>query len=82
MITLSFALAKCWGDFFYNFLTMNNFRSIDELIQTLSRERALLKEMFAKRKTLSFRMDLAEPLVDYKMSRIQYLVEDATVSSC
>ena len=61
---------------------MNNFRSIDELIQTLSRERALLKEMFAKRKTLLFRMDLAEPLVDYKMSRIQYLVEDATASSC
>ena len=54
---------------------MNNFRSIDELIQALSREKALLKEMFAKRKTLSFRMDLAEPLVDYKMSRIQYLVD-------
>ena len=63
------------GRFFYNFLTMNNFRSIDELIQALSREKALLKEMFAKRKTLSFRMDLAEPLVDYKMSRIQYLVD-------
>ncbi len=54
---------------------MNNFRSIDELIQALSREKTLLKEMFAKRKTLSFRLDLAETLVDYKMSRIQYLVE-------
>lgn len=31
--------------------------------------------MFAKRKTLSFRLDLAETLVDYKMSRIQYLVD-------
>lgn len=54
---------------------MNNFRSIDELILALSREKVLLKEMFAKRKTLSFRMDLAESLVDYKISRIQYLVE-------
>ena len=31
--------------------------------------------MFAIRKTLSFRLDLAETLVDYKMSRIQYLVD-------
>ena len=54
---------------------MNSFRSIDELIQALSREKTLLKEMFAKRKTLSFRLDLAETLVDYKMSRIQYLVD-------
>ena len=58
---------------------MNNFRSIDELIQTLSREKTLLKEMFAKRKTLSFRLELAETLVDYKMSRIQYLVEYGVV---
>ena len=31
--------------------------------------------MFAKRKTLSSRLDLAKTLVDYKMSRIQYLVD-------
>lgn len=59
----------------YIFLLMNNFRSIDELIQALSREKMLLKEMFAKRKVLSFRYDVAEHLVDYKLDRIQYLVD-------
>ena len=54
---------------------MSNFRSIDELIGALSREKQLLKEMFAKRKLLSFRMDFAEQLVDYKKERIHYLVD-------
>lgn len=54
---------------------MNNFRSIDELILALSREKTLLKEMFAKRKTLSFRSDFAEQLVDFKLDRIRYLVD-------
>lgn len=54
---------------------MSSFRSIDELLNALSREKQLLKEMFAKRKLLSFRMDLAEQLVDYKQERIHYLVD-------
>ena len=40
----------------------SHFRSLDELIRGLDRERALLKEMFAKRKTYSFRYDIAREL--------------------
>lgn len=54
---------------------MNNFHSIDELIQALSREKLLLKEMFAKRKTFSFRYDYAEQLTEYKEARIRYLID-------
>lgn len=56
-------------------VNMNNFRSLDEMINTLSREKVLLKEMFAKRKTLSFRLDLAEELVEYRHERIQHLID-------
>ena len=38
---------------------MGTFRSIDELIRTLEREKILLKEMFAKRHSLQFRYDYA-----------------------
>lgn len=38
---------------------MKSFRSIEELLKVLAREKELLKEMFAKRKSLSFRRDLA-----------------------
>ena len=36
---------------------MSTFRSIEELVKSLDREKELLKEMFAKRKSLSFRYD-------------------------
>ena len=36
---------------------MGTFRSIEELVKSLDREKELLKEMFAKRKSLSFRYD-------------------------
>lgn len=54
---------------------MNNFRSLDEMINALSREKVLLKEMFAKRKSLSFRLDFAEELVEYRHDRIQHLID-------
>ena len=38
---------------------MSTLRSIEELVKSLERERELLKEMFAKRKSLSFRYDYA-----------------------
>ena len=38
---------------------MSTFRSIEELVKSLDREKELLKEMFAKRKSLSFRYDYA-----------------------
>ncbi|MDR0896022.1 MAG: hypothetical protein LBN06_12135 [Prevotellaceae bacterium] len=54
---------------------MNTFRSIDELIKSLDREKELLKEMFAKRKSLSFRYDYALEMTDYKEERIRYLID-------
>ena len=54
---------------------MNTFRSIDELIKTLDREKILLKEMFSKRKSPSFRYDYALELTEYKEERIKYLID-------
>lgn len=54
---------------------MSTFRSIDELIRVIAREKVLLKEMFAKRKTLSFKYDYARSLVDYKEERIRFLID-------
>lgn len=54
---------------------MKSFRSIEELLKVLGREKELLKEMFAKRKSLSFRRDLAEDLVDGDSRRLELLLE-------
>ena len=44
---------------------MSTFRSIEELVKSLEREKELLKEMFAKRKSLSFRYDYALEMTEY-----------------
>lgn len=54
---------------------MATFRSIEELIRMLSREKVLLKDMFQNRKSLSYSYDAARELVDYKMERIGFLIE-------
>lgn len=54
---------------------MSTFRSIEELVKSLDREKELLKEMFAKRKTLSFRYDYALEMTEYKEDRIRYLID-------
>ncbi|MDO4163145.1 MAG: hypothetical protein Q4D56_01985 [Bacteroides sp.] len=54
---------------------MSTFRSIEELVKTLDREKELLKEMFAKRKSLSFRYDYALEMTEYKEERIRYLID-------
>lgn len=54
---------------------MSIFRSIEELVKSLDREKELLKEMFAKRKSLSFRRDYALEMTDYKEDRIRYLID-------
>lgn len=53
----------------------NTFRSIDDLIKTLDREKVLLKEMFSKRKSQSFRYEYARELTEYKEERIKFLIE-------
>ena len=54
---------------------MSTFRSIDELLKSLDREKELLKEMFAKRRSVSLRYDYALELTDYKEERIRYLID-------
>ena len=54
---------------------MSTFRSIEELVKSLDREKELLKEMFAKRKSLSFCYDYALEMTEYKEERIRYLID-------
>ena len=61
--------------------TMASFRNIDELIRTLDREKILLKEMFEKRKALSYRQEDALSLLDYKLERLKFLVDSDVILS-
>lgn len=58
---------------------MGTFRSIDELVRTLDREKVLLKEMFAKRHSLLFRYDYALEMTEYKEERIRFLIENGVI---
>lgn len=54
---------------------MSTFRSIDELVKSLEREKVLLKEMFNKRKSSAFRYEYALELTEGREERIQYLID-------
>lgn len=58
---------------------INTFRSIDDLVKTLEREKVLLKAMFDKRKSSSFKYDYAQELTDYKEERIKHLIENGVI---
>ena len=58
---------------------MATFRSIEELIRMLSREKLLLMDMFTNRKKLSYSYDAARELVDYKLERIAFLIEHGVI---
>ena len=58
---------------------INTFRSIDDLVKTLEREKVLLKAMFDKRKSLSFKYNYAQELTDYKEDRIRHLIENGVI---
>ena len=60
---------------------MAAFRNIDELIRTLDREKVLLKEMFEKRKALSYRQEDALSLLDYKLERLKHLIDSGVILS-
>ena len=60
---------------------MAAFRNIDELIRTLDREKVLLKEMFEKRKALSYRQEDALSLLDYKFERLKHLIDSGVILS-
>lgn len=54
---------------------LTHFRSIEELTKTLSREQALLSEMFEKRKLMKFPLGLALELVGGNEGRLGKLVD-------
>lgn len=58
---------------------MNTFANIKELLRTLSREQALLSEMFEKRKTFSYKYDYALEMVEEDESRINFLIERGVI---
>ena len=46
---------------------MNTFKSIDELLRVLEREKLLLKQMFQKRASTSLKYDYALELTEYNI---------------
>ena len=52
---------------------LSHFRSLDELIRTLERERRLIYALFQDRKRLSFRYELARELASKKDESIEFL---------
>lgn len=52
---------------------ISHFRSLDDLIRTLDRERKLLMALFQDRKRLSFRRDIARDLASRKDESLDYL---------
>ena len=58
---------------------ISHFRTIEELVKMLDREKLLFRDMFEKRKSLAYRMDFAMEIVDYKKERIQYLIDHGVI---
>ena len=55
--------------------TISHFRTIEELVKVLDREKVLFRDMFEKRKSLAYRTDFAMEIVEYKKERIQFLID-------
>ena len=58
---------------------ISHFRTIEELVKMLDREKLLFRDMFEKRKSLAYRTDFAMEIVDYKKERIQYLIDHGVI---
>lgn len=58
---------------------MTSFHDLKELLTALKREERLLYEMFAKRKSLEFKLSYALELVEYDEARIDYLIQKSVL---
>jgi len=58
---------------------ISHFRTIEELVKMLDREKLLFRDMFEKRKSLAYRTDFAMEIVDYKKERVQYLIDHGVI---
>lgn len=59
--------------------TLSHFRTIEELVKVLDREKTLFRDMFERRKSLAYRTDIAMEVVDYRRERIQYLIDHGVI---
>lgn len=59
--------------------TLSHFRTIEELVKMLDREKVLFRDMFERRKTLAYRVDYAMELVDYKKERVRFLIDHGVI---
>ena len=58
---------------------ISHFRTIEERVKMLDREKLLFRDMFEKRKSLAYRTDFAMEIVDYKKERIRYLIDHGVI---
>lgn len=59
--------------------TLSHFRTIEELVKVLDREKTLFRDMFERRKSLAYRTEFAMEIVDYKRERIQFLIDHGVI---
>ena len=55
--------------------SISQFRTLEELVSCLNKEKKLLRDVFGDRKTHIYSMDLALELVEHQRERIQYLID-------
>lgn len=55
--------------------SISQFRTLEDLVNCLSKERKLLRDVFGDRKTHVYSMDLAMELVEHRRERIQFLID-------
>ena len=53
----------------------SQFRTLEDLVSWLNREKKLLRDIFGDRKTHVYSMDLALELVEHNRERIQHLID-------
>ena len=59
--------------------TITQFRTLEDIVACLNKERKLLSDVFSKRKTHVYSMELAMELVEHRRERIQYLIDNGVI---
>ena len=59
--------------------SLSHFRTLDDLVKCLNREKELLRAVFGDRKTHVFSTEMAMELVDYRKERILYLIDNGVI---
>lgn len=59
--------------------TLPQFRTLEDLVACLNKERKLLSDVFSKRKTHIYSMELAMELVEHRRERVQYLIDNGVI---